>query len=425
MKVVICAGGKGSRISSLFNDIPKPMIKFGDKPILEHEIICLRDQGFKDIVLTISHMGDIIKDYFKDGKWLGVNIDYYFEETPLGNAGALFKIKDKLTEDFLLLNADSMFDIDFNRFVKFHKSKGGLASIFVHPNYHPYDSGIVFIDENDSVTKWLAKEDDKPKWYRNLVNAGIHILSPKLLEQSFEQEKIDLDRMILKPLCGTNKLFAYQSSEYVRDMGTPDRFYSVSKDFQSGLVHKRNLVNKQKAIFLDRDGTINKYVGFLRDIDDFELLPNVAKAIRMINDSEYLAIVVSNQPVIARGEVSYEELDEIHNKMETLLGNEGAYLDAIYYCPHHPDKGFKGERKELKIDCDCRKPKIGLLLKAKERFNIDLESSYFVGDTSLDIQTGKNAKMKTILIKTGSTDDRYDAEPDYVINDLTEIKDII
>ena len=425
MKTVICAGGKGTRISTIFSDIPKPMIKIGDKPILEHEIICLRDQGFKDIIITISHMGEKIREYFKDGRWLGVNIDYYFEETPLGNAGALLKIKDKLDDDFLLLNADSMFDIDFNRFVKFHKEKGGLASIFVHPNYHPYDSGLIFVDKNDSVTSWINKEDVRPKWYRNLVNAGIHILSPKLLDQHFEGEKVDLDRMILKPLCGSNKLFAYQSSEYVRDMGTPDRFYAVSKDFENGLVHKRNLANKQKAIFLDRDGTINKYVGFLRNIDDFELLPNVAKAIRMINDSEYLAIIISNQPVIARGEVSFEELDEIHNKMETLLGNEGAYIDAIYYCPHHPDKGFEGERPELKFDCDCRKPKIGLLLKAQKRFNIDLEHSYFVGDSSIDIQTGKNANMKTILVKKGPIDDKYQVEPDYQISDLSEIEKII
>ena len=259
------------------------------------------------------------------------------------NAGALFKIKDKLTEDFLLLNADAMFDVDFNRFVEYHKRHGGLVTLFTHPNSHPYDSGLIIADKNGAVEKWLAKEDERPKYYRNRVNAGLHVINPEILALSkIDAEavgkiggdgkpvKVDLDRQLLKPLAGTGKMFCYDSPEYVKDMGTPDRYYSVCADYREGRVTGKNLKNKQKAIFLDRDGTINKYVGFLRNIDDFELIDGVAEAIRKINESGYLAIVVTNQPVIARGEVSFDELDEIHNKMETLLGKEGAYLDAIY-----------------------------------------------------------------------------------------------
>ena len=212
--------------------------------------------------------------------------------------------------------------------------------------------------------------------------------------------KVDLDRQILKPLCGTGKMFCYDSPEYVKDMGTPDRYEAVCKDFATGRVKAKNLKQKQKAIFLDRDGTINKYVGFLRDIDDFELLSGAAEAIRKINGSGYLTIVITNQPVIARGEVTREQLEEIHNKMETLLGAEGAYLDAIYYCPHHPHKGYEGEVPELKIECDCRKPKPGMLLKAAEDFNIDLANSWMIGDGENDIKAGKAAECKTALIGT-------------------------
>ena len=133
-----------------------------------------------------------------------------------------------------------------------------------------------------------------------------------------------------------------------------------------------------------------------------ELIDGVAEAIRKINESGYLAVVVTNQPVVARGEVSFEELEEIHSKMETLLGKEGAYLDAIYYCPHHPHKGYEGERPELKIDCDCRKPKPGMLLKAAEDFNIDLSKSWMVGDGENDIQAGINAGCKTVLLSNGN-----------------------
>lgn len=410
MKVVIMAGGKGTRISSVFSDIPKPMIKIDGIPILEREIMCLKEQGFTDIVITVSHLGKIITDYFGDGTGnspvtnipFGVHIEYYFETEPLGNAGALFKLKDKLKDDFLLLNADALFDIDFNRFVEYHIRKGGLATLFTHPNSHPYDSGLIVADRDGHVEKWLSKEDERPEYYRNRVNAGLHILSPELLEQDINTPKVDLDRQILKPLAGTGKMYVYDSPEYVKDMGTPERYQQVCKDVVNKKVESRNLRNQQKAIFLDRDGTLNKYVGFLTDIDKFELLPGVTTAIRRINEAGYLAIVVTNQPVVARGEVSVANLQRIHNKLETLLGGEGAYVDAIYYCPHHPDKGFEGERIEYKIDCQCRKPKPGMLFEAARDFNIDLSNSWMVGDGKNDILAGKAAGCKTALIGDGN-----------------------
>ena len=409
MKTVIMAGGRGTRISALFPDIPKPLIPLCGKPVLEWEILSLRDQGFTEMILTVSHMADQIMAYFGDGSRLGVRIEYFVEEKPLGNAGALFRLG--LTEDFLLLNADAVFDVDFNRFAAAHREKHALATLFTHPNSHPYDSGIVVADERGAVLRWLAKEDPRPEWVRNRVNAGLHILSPEVLKRSGIRPetigtegpdgkivKADLDRQLLKPLCGTGTMFCYDSPEYVRDMGTPDRFETVRRDFERGTVQARNLKNRQKAVFMDRDGTINVYKGFLRRTEDLELIPGAAEAIRRINASGYLAVVVTNQPVIARGEVTEEELREIHNKMETLLGREGAYLDAIYYCPHHPHSGFPGERKELKIDCACRKPKPGLLLRAAEDLNIDLSASWMIGDEEKDVQAGRAAGCRTALI---------------------------
>ena len=408
MKVVLMAGGRGTRISELFPDIPKPLIPIQGIPVLEREIISLRNQGFTDIILTIGYMAEKIQEYFGDGSKLGVNISYFVEEKPLGNAGALFFLD--LKEDFLLLNADAVFDVDFNRMVAFHKQHGGLVTLFTHPNSHPYDSGLIIAGEDGKVEKWLAKEDERPLYYKNRVNAGLHVINPKALELSEikkeeigkeidgKVKKVDLDRQILKPLCGTGTMFCYDSPEYVKDMGTPERFRAVEEDYKKGVVSDKNLKNKQKAIFLDRDGTINKYVGFLRKEEEFELLPGVAVAIKKINESGYLAIVVTNQPVIARGEVTYSQLENIHNKMETLLGKEGAYLDGIYFCPHHPHSGYEGEVKELKIDCDCRKPKPGMLLKAAEDLNIDLSQSYMVGDGENDIKAGKAAGCKTVLV---------------------------
>ena len=409
MKTVIVAGGKGTRIQSVVSDIPKPMIKIGKIPVLEYEIKNLVNQGFTDIIITVSHLGHIIKEYFGDGSFLGANITYYEEEYPLGNGGALFFLRRQLDSDFLLLNADVVFDVDFHRFVKFHKEKGGLVTLFTHPNSHPYDSGLIIADENGKVKKWLAKEEERPKYYKNLVNAGLHIINPAVLDMvdvgniysrktEVISEKIDLDRQILKPLVQMGQVFSYNSPEYVKDMGTPDRLQVVEKDFLTGRIKAKNLRNKQRAIFLDRDGTINIYKGFLRNINDFELIQGIGDAIQRINEQGYLAIVVTNQPVIARGELSKEELEEIHNRMETELGREGAYLDGIYVCPHHPDKGYEGEVVGLKIDCACRKPKPGMLLCAEKDFNINLEESWMVGDRESDIKAGRAAGCRTALV---------------------------
>lgn len=403
------AGGRGTRISSVASDIPKPMIQIDGMPVLEHEIACLKNQGFTDLIITVSHLGDIIMDYFGDGsgvspvtgKPFGVTIEYYFEKEPLGNAGALFKLKDKLTEDFLLLNADAVFDVDFNRFVAFHKRHGGLATLFTHPNSHPYDSGLILANDEGAVEQWLTKEDPRPTWYRNRVNAGLHVLSPQVLDVQIATPKVDLDRQLLKPLAGTGKMFCYDSPEYVKDMGTPERYESVCRDFREGKVQSRNLKEAQRAIFLDRDGTINRHVGFLRKEEEFELLPGVTEAIGKINSSGYLAIVVTNQPVIARGEVTVPELQNIHNKMETLLGLDGVFLDAIYYCPHHPHNGYEGEIPELKIDCSCRKPKPGMLMQAAQDLNIDLTQSWMIGDGENDVKAGIAAGCKTVLIGQG------------------------
>lgn len=431
MKTVIMAGGKGTRLASVNDSVPKPMVPICGVPILEREIECLRRQGFVDIILTVGHLGGQITEHFKDGSGFGVDISYYYEKEPLGTAGALFRLRNILTskneDSFLLLNADSMFDVDLERFEAIHRKNGGLVTLLTHPNSHPYDSGLIVSNDQGIVLKWIAKEDERPRYYQNRVNAGMHMISAKVLDDYIASmpddqktkwvpsgeglddrkygtpvipiKKTDIDRDVLKPLAGTGKMHVYDSPEYVKDMGTPERYCAVCKDFENGIVQAKNLSRKQRAIFLDRDGTINRFTGFVRNTEDFEMIPDSIKAIRLINEAGYLAIVVTNQPVIARGETTLSELKEIHNKMETLLGAEGAYLDGIYFCPHHPHKGYKGERPELKCDCECRKPKAGMLLKAAKEFNIDLSQSWMIGDGENDVRAGMAAGCKTGWIR--------------------------
>lgn len=425
MKAVIQAGGKGTRISEITGDvIPKPMLEISGYPILYHQMMNLKKNGITDITVIIGHLGNVIKDYFGDGKQFGLNISYVEEDPqkPLGTAGSLYFLKDKLKENFVFLLADVFIDIDFEKMEQYHIANNADVTLLTHPNGHPFDSDLV-VEEGGVVKAFDYKSNDRTTYnYKNLVNAGVMIFSPSVFKYLTELRKYNYEKDIIVPLINEGKVVSYKSSEYAKDMGTPERYRRVQEDYNSGICDAKNLANKQKAIFLDRDGTINEYVGFLRKEEDFRLIPGVSEAIKKINNSGYLAIVVTNQPVIARGEVTEEGLEEIHKKMETLLGLDGAYIDDIYYCPHHPDKGFEGEIPELKIECDCRKPKTGMLEKAAREHNIDLSSSIMIGDSTLDIKMAENAGMQSVLLKTGQKgeDGKYEVSPTLIAENLND-----
>lgn len=397
MKTIIMAGGKGTRAAAIAHAIPKPMIPIGGKPVLEHQIDCLKKNGLTDITLVVGHLGRRIKEYFGDGSRFGCALSYFTETEPLGTAGALYKIA-ALSSDFILLNGDLIFDLDFSRIILFHQKKQAWATLAVHPNSHPFDSALIISDKDDRVTGWLNKEDERT-WYTNRVNAGIHILSPALLRnRPRPAEKVDLDRDILQPAIPAGKIFAYPTPEYIKDMGTVERYAQVSRDIEQGLIRRKNLSVAQKCVFLDRDGTINRANGYVTKPEDLVLLEGAAEGIKTINALGYLAVVITNQPVIARGETDLDTLDAIHRKLETDLGKAGAYIDDLFYCPHHADRGFPGERPEYKIDCGCRKPKPGMILKAAEKYNIDLTASFMAGDSMRDVQAGMNAGCKPAFL---------------------------
>ena len=396
MKVVILAGGKGTRLTNITDQLlPKPMVKIDGLPILEHQIKLAVEYGHKEIILLVGYLADMVKDYFGDGGEWGAKISYHEEAEPLGTSGAIREVADNLKEDFFVFYGDTMMDIELNMMEAYHRQKSADITLYCHPNDHPFDSYLVKLNDTNKVEDFYLAPHGEDGVHRNMVSAAMYILSPKIINFIPAGKKSDFVKDIFpKCLNAGMRLYAYCFAEYIKDMGTPERLQQVSVDYLKNNIHARNRKNKQRAIFLDRDGVICRDVDLLHKPDQLELIGGAAEAIRMINKSGYLAILVTNQPVIARNLCTIEELNNIHNKLETLLGKEGAYLNSIYYCPHHPDGGYPEERKEYKMKCDCRKPKPGMILSAAQDWNITLEDSYLIGDRETDKIAGIAARVK-------------------------------
>jgi len=422
IQLVIIAGGKGTRLG--LKDIPKPMVTIEGKPLLQYQIELAKRYGIEEIFILSGHLSEVIINYFGNGEKFGVKITHVVEDSPMGTGGAVKQLENIITDRFMVFYGDTIVDINIDEFIKFDRKEDSIASLLVHPNDHPHDSDLLDADDDGRITAFFPKPHAGNRFYKNLVNAALYILSPEIFDFIPGDRPSDFGKDIFPALLKQGKkLRAYRTAEYVKDMGTPERFEKTTGDMLSGKVARLNKSNKRKAIFLDRDGVINREVGDMRTPEQFELIENVSSAIRKINKSEYLAIVITNQPGLAKKFFTFQTLDEIHEKMDTLLGRDGAYLNGLYYCPHHPDGGFPEEIPELKINCECRKPKPQLIFNAEKEFNIDLKNSYFIGDRYVDVMAGKNAGLITVLVKTGHNGidrEKYNVEPDYVFDTLPD-----
>jgi histidinol-phosphate phosphatase family protein len=401
MKAVILAGGRGTRLGALTEKLPKPLIPLAGLATIEHQLMLLKRYGVDEVFILSGYLAGEISCAIGDGVPFGLHVEHVIEKEPLGTAGAIAQLDGRLTEDFIVLYGDVMMDMDLRRLMDFHLAKKSVCTPVLHPNDHPQDSDLVETDAGRRIVAVHPKPHQPGVWYKNLANTGVYAFSPEIFKFIEHGVKQDFAKNILPRVSQKGLAYGYVTPEYIKDMGTPERLAKVEKDFMGGVVAGRNLQRKRKAVFLDRDGVINRERGLVSRPEDFELLPGAAKAVRDINRLGFLAVVVTNQPVIARNMCTLETLETIHRKMETLLGAEGAYLDAVYFCPHHPDKGYPEENPDYKTDCACRKPKTGMIDSAVKDLNIELKGSYLVGDSQRDIDCAKNAGLTAILVGGG------------------------
>lgn len=423
-QVVILAGGKGTRLKERLGDLPKPLIDVCGISLLEHQILLVKRYGFDQILILVNHKAQQIVDFCGvKGNW-GIEVECIDDQVPLGTAGAVLNIIDRLDEQFLVMYGDTMLEVDLKRFCEAHeRSPESGATLFLHPNDHPHDSDLVEMAESGAITQFHPYPHQADRFYPNLVNAALYCLNRAALLAYRRDSRVELDfgkHLFPQMIRDGVMLRGYNSPEYIKDCGTPDRIDKVRADFNNGKIAKASLAHKQAAVFLDRDGTLLEEENHLNSVDQVRLIHGAASAIRRFNREGYKTCLVTNQPVIARGECTFEDLTQIHYKLETLLGREAAYLDRIYYCPHHPDKGFVGERVDLKIACQCRKPNTGMIDQAVIDLNIDCADSWLIGDTSTDVATAKRAGLKSILVETGHAgkDNKYPVTADFIAPDL-------
>jgi D,D-heptose 1,7-bisphosphate phosphatase len=422
VKAVILAGGKGSRLAARTNGLPKPLVPVDGKPLLAYQLELLARCGVDQVTLLCGYGAPQIQAFCGNGSRWGLKLNCIKEKQALGTAGSVIAALRELPEKFLVLYGDTMLNVDLARMFRAHVASDAEVTLFLHPNAHPQDSDLVECDEHGRVIAIHGYPHPKGALLPNLVNAALYVFNRSALSGfAVPDTPLDFAKHVFPRMLREGvHLHGYRSSEYIKDAGTPTRLDGVEADVRSGEVARGSLAVQRPAIFLDRDGTINEEVSYITRPEQLKLLPGVAEAIRLMRAAGYRIVVITNQPVIARGDCSTDELLRIHDHMEMELSREGAFLDGIYYCPHHPDKGFAGERAELKIECECRKPHSGLLRRATKELNIDLPASWLIGDRTGDIQTAYNCGIRSILLRTGcgGRDQRYATAPDYIFDDL-------
>ncbi|MCB9716727.1 MAG: HAD-IIIA family hydrolase [Myxococcales bacterium] len=291
---------------------------------------------------------------------------------------------------------DVAFDMDLRALVEAHRRQKARATAVVHPNDHPHDSDLVELDADGRMLALHRKPHPPELVTRNLVTAGVFVLEPSLVA-ALPPRKLDLVHDVLAgALARGEAILGYETTEYLKDMGTPSRYRRVCDDWARGRIQGAR--GPRPTVFLDRDGTINHHVGYVSRPEQLELLPGVGSAIAALNRAGAQVVVVTNQPVVARGACDEAGLRAIHARLEHLLGREGAFVDRLYYCPHHPHRGFAGERPEYKIACACRKPGPGLLLRAMEELRVDRGRSWICGDSPCDAEAGLRAGVRPVLV---------------------------
>lgn len=373
MEAIILAGGFGTRLAHIVKDVPKPMAPVANRPFLEYILDYLEKNGITRVVLATGYKHDNIEKYFGN-TYNGIELLYSVEDTPLFTGGAIKKALTACEDDnIFIINGDTYFDVDLNRMKEFHNLNNADITVASKLMYNFNRYGTVTL-QGDKIIKFKEKEYTE----KGLINGGIYLINRNLLG-SVEQDKFSFEQDIMEKKVLEMSIYSFISDGYFIDIGVEEDYY-VAQDYFA----------KNKALFLDRDGTINVDIGHLHRPEDLIFIEGMPQLIKKYNDLGYKIIVITNQAGIAKGYYTEEDMHRLHNFMNNELESKyNAKIDAFYFCPHHPD--FTGE-------CNCRKPKTGMLEEAIKDFNIDVSQSLLIGDKPWDIECGERLGVKSYFV---------------------------
>jgi len=394
LEAIVLAGGFGTRLKKCLEDIPKPLAPIGGSPFICRILDYLYANGVHRAIISTGYLAEKIENTI-GSRYKGMTVDYSHEDSPLGTGGGIKKALGKCTEDdIVVVNGDSFFDVDLFEMKKFHDASGcplTLAAKFIE---NAYRSGL--LDFRNGRLCGFLENGVAPSGY---INGGVYFIKRILLE-SVTEEKFSFENKILAS--GEHEIGVFESDGYFIDIGIPEAYKLAEKE-KDKLTSKRT----RSAVFVDRDGTINKDTVHLFRKEEFEFLPDADKAIADLKKKGYLVIVITNQAGIAKGLYKAEDVDILHGYIDSFLAeNHSVVADGYYYCPHHPDAIID----ELRLECECRKPAPKLILNAAEDFKkigitVDLKNSFTIGNRISDVLAGVNAGTgKNILVGSDETD---------------------
>ncbi len=387
MEAIILAGGFGTRLRPCVEDLPKPLAPVGGRPFLEYLLDYLYANGVHRAIISTGYMAEKIEAAI-GRKHRGMVVDYCREDTPLGTGGAIKKALGMCRENYAaVINGDTFYDVDLFEMQSVHEASGCGITLAAKMLKNVERSGFLEVEKG-----MLAGFCEKGASGAGLINGGIYFINKNALD-FIAEEKFSLEKQVLEELRIPVRVF--ESDTYFIDIGIPEEFARANSE-TSMLKSKR----KRKAVFLDRDGTVNVDTGHLYRTEDFRFLASADEAISRIKKNGYLVIVITNQAGIAKNLYKQEAVDVLHGYIDSLLSEKyGVVADAYYYCPHHPQAVLE----EYRAECSCRKPQAGLILSAVSDFEkigieIDCKNSFAVGNRRSDLLAGINAGIENIIL---------------------------
>ncbi len=374
-QAVIIAGGLGTRLKPFTETNPKPMYPFEGKPFIEYLVRQVSSFGISDVLILLGYLPEKIMEYLGDGSRFGVHIEYDITPVEYETGQRLHHALPKLQAEFLFMYCDNYCPVNYKQLLHDYEQHQSWIQLTAYANRDNYTKDNLKISEDGQLLLY-----DKKRMSDNLkgVDIGYAIINRDVIKM-LPEEPVNFEAYVYPKLVRQQKMFVTICEH---------RYYSVGSWERINLTQE--FFKRKKAVFLDRDGTLNvrpPKACYVEKPEDFYWLSGAKEAIRKLNENDYLVILISNQPGIARGNLTEDMLSQIHGKMKADLQKTGARLDAVYYCPHNWNDG-----------CFCRKPNPGMLFQAQRDFSLNLRNCVLVGDDERDIEAATRADVKGILV---------------------------